>query len=190
MVDAEQFFRDINNDCSAAVTTPLYFRGTLEYERGLAWLGEHWLDDDTRLAPPSLQDELSLHNGARIVHIDALLPCIGEPDVLYMRQQMLNEISLFLSVMMKTEVRLQQVGRVWTFTTDMKGCEIRQLGYLEPTNPLSMPPRGSATQVPLHTADNPPLWEDVGEVSLRDDRPAGGVGCVGRMGAVMDCLSI
>lgn len=133
-------------------------------------MGEHWLDDETRLAPPSLQDQLSLHNGARIVHIDALLPCVGEPDVPYMRQQMLNEISLFLSVMMKTDIRLLQVGRVWTFAADGKGCEVRQLGYLESTNPPSMPARGSVGQVPLHTPDNPPQWAlDVGEVSLRDD---------------------
>jgi hypothetical protein len=169
MVDAERFFRDINNDCSAATTTPLYLRGTLQYERGLAWLGEHWLDDNTRLAPPSLQDQLSLHHAARILHIDALVPCVGEPDVAYMRQQMLNEISLFLSVIMKTDVRLLQGGRVWTLTEDMKGCEVRQLGYFEPTNPLTMPAPGSVGQVPLHTPDNPPLWQDVGEVSLPDD---------------------
>jgi hypothetical protein len=162
--------RDNNNDCSAAVTMPLYVRGTLQYDRGLAWVGEHWLDDETRLAPPSLQDQLSLHNGARIVHIDALLQCVGEPDVMYMRQQMLNEMSLFLSVMMKTDIRLPQVGRVWTFTADGKGCEVRQLGYLEPTNPLSMPARGCVGQVPLHQPDNPPLWGlNVQEVSLRDD---------------------
>lgn len=83
---------------------------------------------------------------------------------------MLNEISLFLSVMMKTDIRLLQVGRVWTFTADGKECEVRQLGYLESINPLSMPARGSVGQVPLHTPDKPPLWVlDVGEVSLRDD---------------------
>jgi hypothetical protein len=169
IASAEQFFRDITKDCSEAVTTPIYVRGTLQYDRGLAWLGEHWLDDETRLAPPSLQDQLSLHNGARILHIDALLPCVGEPDVPYMRQQMLNEISLFLSVMMKTDIRLLQSGRVWTVTPDLAGCEIRELGYCESANPLSMPARGSVGQVPLHTPDSPPLWQDVGEVSLRDD---------------------
>jgi hypothetical protein len=87
-----------------------------------------------------------------------------------MRQQMLNEISLFLSVMMKTDIQLLQGGRVWTFTADLKGCEVRNLGYLESTNPLAMPARGSVGQVPLHTPDNPPLSGlDVREVSLRDD---------------------
>ena len=172
IADAEQFFRDINNNCSGAVTTPLYIRGTLQCDRGPAWVGEHWLDEETRLAPPSLQDQLSLRNGARIVHIDAVLPCVGEPDVPHVREQMVNEISLFLSVMMKTDIRLLRVGRVWTFKADGKGCEVRQLGYLASTNPLSMPGRGSVGQVPLHAPDNPHLRElDVGEVSLRGDIP-------------------
>jgi hypothetical protein len=169
MHDAARFFREVNDGCSEALTVPLYVRCTLQYDRGLAWLGEYWLDFKTRLAPPSLQDELSLHNGARIVHIGALLPCVGEPDVPYMRQQMLNEMSLFLSVMMRTNIRLLQYGRAWTFTTDIRGCEVRQLGFLEPANPLSMPARGSVRQVPLHPPDNPPLWQDAGEVSLPDD---------------------
>jgi hypothetical protein len=167
--EAERFFREINDACRADLTVPLFVRSTLQYDRGLAWLGECWLDAKTRLAPPSLQDELSLHNGARIVHIDALLPCVGEPDVPYARQQMLNEMSLFLSVVMKTDIRLLQYGRAWTFTTDGKGCEVRQLGYLEPANPRSMPAPGSVKQVPLHPPDKPPLWQDVREVSLRND---------------------
>jgi hypothetical protein len=169
MPEAERFFREVNDACGDDLSVPLYVRGTLHYDRGLAWLGEYWLDFKTRLAPPALQDQLSLHNGARIVHIDALLPCVREPDVPYMRQQMLNEMSMFLGVMMKTDIRLLQSGGAWTFTTDMMGCEVRQLGYHEPANPLSMPAPGSVRQVPLHPPDNPLLWQDVREVSLRDD---------------------
>jgi hypothetical protein len=135
----------------------------------MPWRGECWLDDTSRLAPPSLQDQLSLHNGARIVHKDAMLPCIGEPDVPYMRQQMLDEFSFFLSVVMRTAVQLLQHGRAWVLTADGKGCEVRSNGYLEPDNPLSMPARGTIKQVPLHPPDHPPLWQVVGEVSLRDD---------------------
>jgi hypothetical protein len=168
LADAEQFFHEVNSDCSAARTTALYVRGTLQYQ-GMPWCREHWLDDETRLAPPSLQDQLSLQNGARIVHIDALLPCVGEPDVPYMRQQMLDEVSLFLSMMMRIAVHLPQVGRAWVWTADGKGCEVRVLGYLEPDNPPSMPVRGTTKPVPLHPPVDPPLWQDVGEVSLRDD---------------------
>jgi hypothetical protein len=170
IADTEQFFRDVNNDCSAALTTALYVRGTLQYDRGLAWMGEHWLDPHTRLAPPSLQDQPSLHNGARIVHIDALLPCVGEADVPYMRQQMLNEVSLFLGVMMGAAIQLPQVGRAWTWTSDGTSCEVRTLGYLEPANPVSMPAAGSVGNIPLHAPNNPPVWGlDVNEVSLRND---------------------
>jgi hypothetical protein len=169
MPEAERFFREVNAACRDDLTVPLYVRSTLQYNRGLAWLGECWLDFKTRLAPPSLQDQLSFHQAARIVHIDALLPCVGEPDVPYMRQQMLNEMSLFLSVMMHTDIRLLQHGRAWTYTTDMKGCEVRQLGYLETANPPSMPAPGSVPPVPLHPPDKPPLWQDVKEVSLRND---------------------
>ena len=122
--EAEQFFNEVNNSCGSAVTEPIYVRGTLQYDDGLAWHGELWLDDKTRLGPPSLQDEIAI-SGPRHVHVDAILECIGEPDVAYARQQMLLEVSAFLSVVMKKAVRLPDQGRAWTLTADMKACEVR-----------------------------------------------------------------
>jgi hypothetical protein len=103
--------------------------------------------------------------------VDAILECIGEPDVAHARQQMLLEVSAFLSVVMKKAVRLPDKGRAWTWTADMKACEVRYLGYLEPANPLSMPSRGTANQVPLYALDNPPRGIDgiTNEISLRSD---------------------
>jgi hypothetical protein len=118
--EAERFFSEVNDSCGSAVTEPIYVRGTLQYDDGLAWRGELWLDDKTRLGPPSLQDETAVI-GVRVVHVDAILECIGEPDVAYARQQMLLEVSAFLSVVMKKAVRLPDQGRVWTLTADMKG---------------------------------------------------------------------
>jgi hypothetical protein len=168
--EAEQFFDEVNNSCRSAATEPIYVRGTLQYDDGLAWRGELWLDDKTRLGPPSLQDETAII-GPRHVHVDAILECIGQPDVAYARQQMLLEVSAFLSVVMKKAVRLPDQGRAWTWTADMKACEVRPLGYLEPANPLSMPSRGTAKQVPLYALDNPPLGIDgsTNEISLRSD---------------------
>jgi hypothetical protein len=165
--EAEQFFREVNYSSRSAVTAAVYARGTLQYD-GLAWRGELWLDDVTRLAPPSLQDETA-SLGPRIIHVDAMLECIGEPDVVYARHQMLLEVSAFLSVVMGCAVRLPDHGRAWTWTTDMKGCEARHLGYLEPANPLSMPAPGTIKQVPLYAVDNPPQGLDGNEVSLRAD---------------------
>jgi len=165
--DAEQFFTEVSDTCRMAATVPLCIRGSLQYE-GRAWRGELWLDDRTRLAAPSLQDETATY-GPRIVHIDATLDCIGEPDIVYARQQMLIEMSAFLSVVMQSAVRLLDVGRVWTFTPDGTTSEVRSLGYLEPANPLSMPVPGTLKQVPLHGLDDPPWSRPDNEISVRAD---------------------
>jgi hypothetical protein len=167
--EAEQFFCEVNESCGAAVTESIYVRGTLQYN-GQAWRGELWLDDKTRLGPPSLQDETATL-GPRIVHVDAMLDCIGETDVPYARQQMLLEVSAFLSVVTQTAVRFLDHGRAWTWTLDMKGCEVRHLGYLEPANPLTMPCSGSTKQIPLSALENPPQGIDgsTNEISLRAD---------------------
>src|SRR5271163_2503120 len=147
--DADRFFNEVIDSCSSAFMEPIYVRGTLQYDDGLAWRGELWLDDRTRPGPPSLQDETAI-KGPRIVHVDAILECIGEPDVAYARQQMLLEVSTFLTVVMRKAVRLLVQGRAWTLTSDMGGCEVRPLGYLESANPLSMPSRGTTQQIPLY----------------------------------------
>jgi hypothetical protein len=165
--EAEQFFTEINDSCRMASTVPLYVRGTLQYE-GRAWRGELWLDDRTRLAAPSLQDETATY-GPRILHIDATLDCVGEPDIVYARQQMLIEMSAFLSVVMQTAVKLFNVGRVWTFTPDGTASEVWSLGYLEPANPLSMPLPGTLKQVQLHELDNPDWSRHDYEISVRAD---------------------
>jgi hypothetical protein len=170
LLEAEQFFREVNDSCRAAVTEPLYVRATLQYDNGMAWRGELWLDDKTRIGPPSLQDETATI-GPRIVHVDAILECIGEPDIVYVRQQTLLEVSAFLSVVTHQAVRLLDHGRAWVWTADMKGCEVRHLGYLEPANPLSLPTRGTIHQVPLYALDNPPRGIDgsTNEITIRED---------------------
>lgn len=168
--EAEQFFNEINDSCGKALTEPIYVRGTLQYNDGLAWRGELWLDDKTRLAPPSLQDELAIL-GPRHVHVDMMLECIGQPDVIHARQEMLLEVSAFLSIVMKTAVRFPDQGRAWTLTADMKACEVRYIGYLEPANPPTMPSRGTIKPVPLYAFDKPPRGIDgtTSEISIRSD---------------------
>jgi hypothetical protein len=170
LAEAKQFFDEVNDSCGSAVTEQIYVRGTLQYDRGLPWGGELWLDDKTRLAPTSLQYETAI-NSPRHVHVDATLECVGQPDVVHARQQMLLEVSAFLSVVMKKAVRMPDQGRAWVFTADMKGCELRSLGYLEPVNPLSMPSRGTTKPVTLYALDNPPRGIDgsTNEISLRCD---------------------
>jgi hypothetical protein len=166
--EAEEFLSEVNHRCHSAMTVPLYVRGTLEYE-GLPWCGELWLDNNTLLAAPSLQDEMTLINGARIVHVDALLDCVGRPDVVNARQQMLLEMSLFLSAVMQCAVKLPAAGRVWTWSDDWKASKMHVLGYLEPANPSIMPVPGTFKQVPLHSLDDDPWSRPQNEISVRDD---------------------
>jgi hypothetical protein len=146
--EAEQFFSEVNDRCRSGATEPIYARGTLQYD-GMAWRGELWLDDKVRLGPPSLQDETAL-SGPRVVHVDAILDCIGKPDVAYVREQTLLELSAFLSVVMRKAIRLPDQGRTWTWTVGANGCEVRNLGYMEIANPLTMPVRGADKPLPLY----------------------------------------
>ncbi len=174
LAEAGQFFEEVNDNCRSAVTEPIYVRGTLQYD-GMAWRGELWLDDKIRLAPPSLQDETAIIGPVRLLHVDAILDCVGQPDVPYARQQMLSEVSAFLSVVMQKAVRLPDQGRVWVWTADMKGCEVRHLGYLEAANPLSMPSPGTAKPVQTYALDafgNRPrngIDGSTNEISIRND---------------------
>jgi hypothetical protein len=130
--EAAQFCKKVNDDCNASITEPIYFRGTLRYE-GRAWRGEYWLDDNTRLAPPSMQDETATR-GPRIVHVDAIANCVGQTDVPRVRYELLFEVSVFLSVVAGTGSAFLLADfnnpRTWVWTADMSGCEVRQLGYL------------------------------------------------------------
>jgi hypothetical protein len=167
--EAEQFFNEVNDRCRAGVTEPIYARGTLQYD-GMAWRGELWLDANIRLGPPSQQDETATL-GPRIVHVDAVLNCVGESDVVYVRHHMLEEISAFLSVVKGYAFRLPDQGRAWTWAFGTDGCEVRYLGYMEVANPLTMPPRGASKPVPLYPVDTPPQGIDgsTNEISLRAD---------------------
>jgi hypothetical protein len=169
LASAEEFFREVNDRCQSSHAVPLYLRGTLQYD-GLPWLGELWLDTETRLAPPSRQDQTA-SLGPRFIHVDATRPCIGEPDVPFVRHQMLTEMSAFLSVALRRAVLLPTNGRVWVVTADLNSSEVRYLGYLEPENPLSMPSPGETRSVPLYPPDQPPrgIGPNDHELSVRAD---------------------
>jgi hypothetical protein len=87
------------------------------------------------------------------------------------RYQLLLEVSAFLSVVAGDAFRLADFNnsRAWVWTVDMKGCEVRQLGYLEPSNPVTMSAPNTVEQVPLYDADNPPTVPVQTEISLRAD---------------------
>jgi hypothetical protein len=151
--DAQELFDQANERCRLGSTERFYRRGLFHYE-GLAWRGELWLDDTLRLGPPSQQYESALV-GPRVIIVDALVDAADPSDVPFGFDQMLRELSAFLTVVMGLPVQLREQGKRWTRTIGAADCMVRSLGYFEPDNPQQMPARGGSRTVPLRHVNRP-----------------------------------
>lgn len=155
---AKEFFRQVNERSSARATQQ-YHRGWHLFYEGLPWRGELWLDDKLRLGPPSQVDERSLF-GPRIILVNALVNGIDQLHAASTFNVSLRELSVFLTVIMGTNVRVSPNGsRGWTWGTDSTGqvvqCDIRNLGYWEKQCPSEMPTRCQIQQVPFRAIRRP-----------------------------------
>jgi hypothetical protein len=155
VAEAQEFFERVNDRCRSGATERVYRRGLLEYD-GLPWCGELWLDDTLRLGPPSRQDETALL-GPRVIVVDALVDCVGRSDSIWVFDKNLRELSVFLSVVMGTGVRVPQDGRIWTRTSTgaLVDCAVRDIGYWEQDNPNEIPERNAGQAMPLRAVARP-----------------------------------
>jgi hypothetical protein len=105
-----------------------------------------------RLGPPTRQEETYLH-APRVILIDAQVEGIDAQDALSAFTVRLRELSVFLSVVMRREVKVPlNSRREWTYTVNPTGqieCDLRSVGYCEPNRPSVMPSRGQVRGVPL-----------------------------------------
>ena len=154
---ANDFFRQINERSAARATERFHREWHLYYE-GLPWRGELWLEDTLRLGPPSQQDYQALI-GPRIILVNALIIGIDELHASSTFDLTLRELSVFLTVVMGTNVRVSpNGGRGWTWSTNSSGqveCDIRNLGYWEKDWPKEMPTRNEIQAVPLEPVSRP-----------------------------------
>ncbi|HXZ00086.1 MAG TPA: hypothetical protein VEI03_08800 [Stellaceae bacterium] len=156
LAEMREFFNHVDGRCRSGEVERIYRRGQLEYQ-GLAWRGEVWLDDLTRLGPPSRQDETAMI-GPRVILVDAQIDCIGPADALWIFDRELRDLAAFLTVVMGTAVRLPNAGsRIWAWNSPggADNCEVRFPGYLEPNMPSEMPPRGASRPMPLRWLTRP-----------------------------------
>lgn len=97
--------------------------------------------------------------GPRIILVDALVSGTDRENSAPHFSVLLRELSVFLSVVMGTLIRVSQNGgRGWTWTTGLDGhvqSEVRELGYLETNASKDMPSRGDAGAVPLRQVHRP-----------------------------------
>jgi hypothetical protein len=154
---ANDLFRQINESSGACATERFHRGWQLSYD-GLPWRGELWLDDTLRLGPPSQQDETALL-GPRIILVHELINGIDLQHASASYMVMLRELSVFLSVVMGTNVRVSpNGGRGWTWSTNSSGqveCEIGNIGYWEKQWPKEMPARGQIQSVPIRAVSRP-----------------------------------
>jgi hypothetical protein len=154
---ANDLFHQINESSRTGATEQFHRAWQLSYN-GLPWRGELWLDDTLRLGPPSQQDETGLL-GPRIILVHALINSIDRQHASDCFMVTLRELSVFLTVVMGTNVRVSpNGGRGWTWSTNSSGqveCDIRSLGYWEKYWPNEMPTRGQIQSVPLRAVPRP-----------------------------------
>jgi hypothetical protein len=121
VTDAQELFDQTNNRCRSGDTERFYWWGHLHYDGGRAWRGELWLDDRLRLGPPSQQYEKTLF-GPRVIIVEAFVDCAGLNDAKFAFDQVLRELSAFLTAIMGTAVQLPEQRKTWTWTVGAADC--------------------------------------------------------------------
>jgi hypothetical protein len=155
----------VTERCRAGAKERFYLRSQLHYE-GLPWRGELWLSERLRLGPPSKQDETMLI-APRVIVVDVQIDGIDKMDAGVALGVLSRELSTFLSLVLRLDVRVPKSGRAWTFEDIQKPehSELRWLGYLEPESPSVMPTRGQVQSVSFASVRRPDfsihgLWPD------------------------------
>ncbi len=161
---AQELLERVSENCRAGLKARFYFRGQLEYD-GLPWRGELWLSDTLRLGPPSRIDDTALM-GPRIILVDAQVDGIDRVDAGGVFAVVCRELSTFLSVALRLNLRMPRSGRGWTFADVQKpDSQVQWLGYVETDLRSEMPVKGQVPPLPLRQTRRPDfslrgIWPD------------------------------
>jgi hypothetical protein len=109
--------------------------------------------------------------------VDAEVRCIGKGDAPAVFERLVQELAMFLSVLMSTDVHTTPAGRsAWTWETGAKDCAVRYLGYREPHYLAQMPTPGQFPSMRLRSTTTRPGFishahddQMAGEISLPSD---------------------
>jgi hypothetical protein len=154
---ARELFEEVSKRCATNAMEKVYLRGQLQYV-GLPWRGELWLSDSLRLGPPSRQDE-ALFGSLRIVLVDTLVDAIDRMDADSVLAVKHRELSVFLSVAMRTRFQVATgARRLWTRPVAESGeveSQLRWVGYTELDQRAAMPTKSEFSQVPFVRIQRP-----------------------------------
>lgn len=164
---ARDFIAATNARQRAGTTLCEYRWASLTYD-GLPWLGELWLEDELRLGPPSKHPTEALL-GPQALIVDAMVEGIGRQGIKAKFETRLNELRVFLSVVLGLHVTTSKFKRGWVCQLDEQGritdCELGHVGYEETSKKPEFPSVGTTRPVARREVSRPGL----GPTGIRSD---------------------
>jgi hypothetical protein len=166
-----EFLSAVAEQCRNPIFTSSDWRGVL-YHTGRPWCGELWLDEKTRLGPPSQQFSENMFGASHVVVVDMSINAISPPDAQARAQLMLREVGVFLSVVLGTLFR--ESLPLKSSIVLKPGTEVAPefmtvaLGYQERGYPAGMPPRGTAPYMPMVKVNWSQLWPELSYANRMD----------------------
>lgn len=122
-----------------------YTRTILTYS-GLPWKGEVWLTDSIRLGPPTQYPAALL--GPQCILVDTLSHGIGLRGSVATSQQQVDEIAIFLRIVLGISCVLSRLEYGWRSDADPETGSMKShigvIGYHEEAETVEMPLRGVA----------------------------------------------
>jgi hypothetical protein len=138
---------------------------------GLPWCGELWLDSELRLGPPSKHPTDALL-GPQAIIVDAMVEGIGNQGIKSRFEILLNELRVFLSVVLGLHVKTIKLERRWVCQLDEQGrieeCKLGHVGYWETSRKHEFPAVGHTPPIARREVSRPGLgrtgiWSDMNE---------------------------
>jgi hypothetical protein len=164
--EADNFFSAVQESCRIGRKERFHCYGQLHYF-GLPWKGEVWLEDALRLGPAShvgndSVEGFQLKYGPRVILVNGEIDAIDQEAALLIFKRRLVELAIFLSVVMRVAVNVaaETSRRAWTWTKESNGqigCDVRFLGYVDPSPIREMPKKGRVPSIPLRPVIRPDL---------------------------------
>lgn len=155
---AENVFAAVRERAHNGTTLRRHQRAILSY-RGLPWRGELWLDSSTRLGPPTRFPESLL--GPQNILVDMIVEGIGHQGVSENFQCRLQELRLFLVILLGIEPRPAGSEFVWVTNLDRTSGQtttaIASLGYSESNWSPTFPEPGLARPIERRSFSRPGL---------------------------------
>ena len=145
---ARELFSAVDKRVQNRTMLRAHQRALLAYT-GLPWRGELWLDADTRLGPPSKFPNSLL--GPQNIVVDLMVEGIGHQGLAARRQRRLEEIRVFLGILLGINPTPVRSEYGWVTSVDPASGEVTSamavLGYSESDLQPAFPQRGLAKPI-------------------------------------------